>query len=166
MDFMLPILTGIEEATHIFQSDAPTKHCVIPVYKFIEHTLSQYSLAPGSWGKNVKKQTISLKFSNSLMYILKPICCQAIFSHCGFPIAVKNKANSLLLNEYNLRLSSQNQHPNVSKPSKVAKPVPSMICGMDQIYASLGATVADTTLTDIPTKFDEVKSYLAGENSA
>ncbi|KAG0141075.1 hypothetical protein CROQUDRAFT_99209 [Cronartium quercuum f. sp. fusiforme G11] len=41
-----------------------------------------------------------------------------------------------------------------------------MIHGMDQIYASLGATVADTTLTDMPTKFDEVKSYLAGENSA
>ncbi|KAG0139210.1 hypothetical protein CROQUDRAFT_101951 [Cronartium quercuum f. sp. fusiforme G11] len=37
---------------------------------------------------------------------------------------------------------------------------------MDQTYASLGATVADTTLTDMPTKFDEVKSYLAGETSA
>ncbi|KAG0138993.1 hypothetical protein CROQUDRAFT_102395 [Cronartium quercuum f. sp. fusiforme G11] len=50
--------------------------------------------------------------------------------------------------------------------SKVAKPVPSMIHGINQIYASLVATVADTTLTDMPRKFDEVKSYLAGENSA
>ncbi|KAG0139549.1 hypothetical protein CROQUDRAFT_101378 [Cronartium quercuum f. sp. fusiforme G11] len=41
-----------------------------------------------------------------------------------------------------------------------------MIHVMDWIYASLGATVADTTLTDMPTNFDEVKPYLAGENSA
>ncbi|KAG0142166.1 hypothetical protein CROQUDRAFT_662919 [Cronartium quercuum f. sp. fusiforme G11] len=145
MDFMLPILTRIEEATQIFQSDAPTKHCVIPVYKLIEHTLSQYSFSTWLLGASMSK---------------------TIFSHCGFPIAVENKAKSLLLNEYNLWLSSQNQHPNISEPSKVAKPVPSMIHGMDWIYASLEAAVGDTTLTDMPTKFYEVKSYLAGENSS
>ncbi|KAG0139211.1 hypothetical protein CROQUDRAFT_666806, partial [Cronartium quercuum f. sp. fusiforme G11] len=61
MDFMLPILTGMEEATQIFQSDAPTKHCVIPVYKLIEHTLSQYSLAPGSWGQACQKANNKLQ---------------------------------------------------------------------------------------------------------
>ncbi|KAG0146973.1 hypothetical protein CROQUDRAFT_656781, partial [Cronartium quercuum f. sp. fusiforme G11] len=132
MDFMLPILTRIEEATQMCQSDAPTKHCVIPVYKLIEHTLSQYSLAPGSWGQACQKvnnrlqKYLKIKVQNSqtlLCTILKPICHQAISSHCGFPIAIKNEAN-------------------------------------------LGATVADTNLTDMPKKFDEVKSYLAGENSA
>ncbi|KAG0141360.1 hypothetical protein CROQUDRAFT_294378 [Cronartium quercuum f. sp. fusiforme G11] len=111
MDFMLPILTRIEEATQIFQSDAPTKHCVIPVYKSIKHTLSQYSSAPGSWGQACQKVNNKLQkylkseVQNSqtlLCTILEPICHQAIFSHCGFPIAVKNKAKSLLLNEYNL----------------------------------------------------------------
>ncbi|KAG0141074.1 hypothetical protein CROQUDRAFT_664298, partial [Cronartium quercuum f. sp. fusiforme G11] len=61
MDFMLPILTGIEEATQIFQSDAPTKHCVIPVYKLIEHTHSQYSSAPGSWGQACQKANNKLQ---------------------------------------------------------------------------------------------------------
>ncbi|KAG0148839.1 hypothetical protein CROQUDRAFT_654453, partial [Cronartium quercuum f. sp. fusiforme G11] len=61
MDFMLPILTGIEEATQIFQSDAPTKHCVIPVYKLIKHTLSHYSLSPGSWGQACQKANNKLQ---------------------------------------------------------------------------------------------------------
>ncbi|KAG0139327.1 hypothetical protein CROQUDRAFT_101724 [Cronartium quercuum f. sp. fusiforme G11] len=70
---------------------------------------------------------------------------------------VENKAKALILNEYNSWSSSQNQLLNISKPLKVAEPVPSTIHGMDQIYATLRATIAATTLTDMPTKFDEVK---------
>ncbi|KAG0148041.1 hypothetical protein CROQUDRAFT_655416 [Cronartium quercuum f. sp. fusiforme G11] len=61
MDFMLPTLTRIEKATQIFQTNALTKHCVMTVYKSIKHTLSHYSLAPGSWGQACQKVNNKLK---------------------------------------------------------------------------------------------------------
>ncbi|MBW0528603.1 hypothetical protein O181_068318 [Austropuccinia psidii MF-1] len=97
MEYMEPILSMFEKTCNISQSNAPTKHLVLPYYQVILNHLQHYAnVSPHTWrqaceaaySKLNKYYKIELQNDDSLIAaFLNPKYCESIFKRLAIPLA-------------------------------------------------------------------------------
>ncbi|MBW0519923.1 hypothetical protein O181_059638 [Austropuccinia psidii MF-1] len=172
MEYMEPILSMFEKICNIFQSNAPTKHLVLPYYQGLLTRLGHYaSVSPHTWrqaceaayAKLNKYCEIKLRNDNSLIEaFLNPKYQESIFKQIAIPLVRSKRIIDKLCHEcatLNAHVNSEEEHLDAKLRSDKMSDAE-----IFDLLNHLQQIPIETTSEKIYFQYDEVGTYLQNLN--
>ncbi|MBW0585395.1 hypothetical protein O181_125110, partial [Austropuccinia psidii MF-1] len=172
MEYMEPILSMFEKTCNIFQSNAPTKHLVLPYYQVILNCLQHYAnvsthtwrqACEAAYSKLNKYYEIELQNDDSIISaFLNPKYCESIFKQLAIPLARTKQIIDKVSNEcatLNSHIHSEDQCNDSNLPSDERSNTESF-----DLLKHLQHIPIEANYNTINSPFDELGSYIQNLN--